>query len=56
MFDKEKRFEVIYSQGSMLNILVDNETGINYLFYNGGLAPLLDSNGKVISGINGNDE
>lgn len=49
MLDKEKRFETIYSQGTMLSILVDTETGINYLFYNGGLTPVLDSNGKVVA-------
>ncbi len=54
---KEKRFEKIYSQdlGSM-QIYVDKETGVNYLFtangYAGGLTPLLDRDGKpVISPI-----
>ena len=51
---KEKRFERIYSQGglSSVEIWVDRETGVNYLFhqsgYSGGLTPLLDSDGKVI--------
>lgn len=51
---KEKRFQKTYSQGSLdgVEILVDTETGVNYLFkksgYAGGLTPLLDSNGKVI--------
>ncbi|MBQ7838388.1 MAG: xylan 1,4-beta-xylosidase [Clostridia bacterium] len=54
---KEKRFEKVYSQdlGSM-QIYVDKETGVNYLFtangYAGGLTPLLDREGKpVISPI-----
>ncbi len=50
---KEKRFEKVYSQelGSV-SILVDKETGINYLFcqsgYAGGLTPLLDRDGKPV--------
>lgn len=54
---KEKRFEKVYSQdlGSM-QIYVDKETGVNYLFVSygnaGGLTPLLDREGKpVISPI-----
>ncbi len=51
---KEKRFEVIYKDGTMLaqRILVDKKTGVNYLFiaegYAGGLTPLLDQDGKPI--------
>lgn len=55
---KNDRFEVVYSQGKMnvMEILVDKETGVNYLFrhsgYAGGLTPLLDREGKpVISPI-----
>ena len=55
---KEKRFEKVYSQGALeiAQILVDKETGVNYLFYQsgnaGGLTPLLDREGKpVISTI-----
>ena len=50
---KEKRFKKIYSQdmGSTI-ILVDKETGVNYLFassgYAGGLTVLLDKNGDPI--------
>ena len=50
---KEKRFEKVYSQdlGAMM-ILVDKETGVNYLFassgYAGGLTPLLDREGKPV--------
>lgn len=49
-----KRFEVKETQG-VLNtgkIIVDTQTGVNYLFwqegYAGGLTPLLDKNGSVI--------
>ena len=51
---KEKRFKKIYSQGALdgVEILVDVETGVNYLFkcsgYAGGLTVLLDTNGKPI--------
>ncbi|MHC1685341.1 MAG: DUF6440 family protein [Clostridiaceae bacterium] len=56
MFIKEsnERFEVVYRQGNVnsCEILVDKETGVNYLFsksgYAGGLTPLLDENGKPI--------
>ncbi len=49
-----KRFEMIYSQGAMTNveIWVDRETGVNYLFtssgYAGGLTVLLDREGKPV--------
>lgn len=49
---KEKRFEVVYKQGVMdaVEIWVDRETGVNYLFhksgYAGGMTPLLDKDGK----------
>ena len=55
---REDRFEKIYSQGmmSVMEIWVDKETGVNYLFrqsgYGGGLTVLLDKDGKpVISQI-----
>ena len=50
---KEKRFIKVYSQdmGSTA-ILVDKETGVNYLFsssgYAGGLTVLLDKDGKPV--------
>lgn len=51
----EKRFKFIKQKGTMTSspmIVVDNETGVNYLFvgsgYAGGLSPLLDRNGKPI--------
>lgn len=50
---KEKRFVKVYSQGmGSTEILVDKETGVNYLFhssgYAGGLTVLLDKYGKPI--------
>ena len=50
----DKRFERIYKQGSMnpMEIWVDKETGINYLWhssgYAGGLTTLLDPDGKPV--------
>ncbi len=50
---KDKRFERVYSQsmGSM-EIWVDKETGVNYLYhqsgYAGGMTVLLDKYGKPI--------
>ena len=52
--EKNKRFEVVYTQGHIncTEIWVDTETGVNYLFhvsgYAGGLTPLLDKDGKVV--------
>lgn len=55
---EEKRFEKVYTQGNLtaMEIWVDRETGVNYLFhqsgYAGGLTPLLDREGRpVISPI-----
>ena len=51
---KEKRFEKVYTQGALetIEILVDRETGVNYLFrqngHAGGLTPLLDRDGKPV--------
>ena len=48
------RFERIYTQGrlSQIEIWVDKETGVNYLYrqsgYSGGLTPLLDADGKPV--------
>ena len=53
MMAKEVRFEKIYSQsmGSM-EIWVDKETGVHYLFhhsgYAGGMTVLLDKDGKPV--------
>lgn len=58
---KKERFETIYSQGTIdvTQILVDTETGVNYVFRKvgnaGGITLLLDKDGKpVISPIAGN--
>ena len=54
MAKKEKRFEVVYQQGAMdtVEILVDKETGVNYLYrtsgHSGGLTVLLDQEGKPV--------
>ena len=51
---KKDRFIKVYSQGAVTSteILVDRETGVNYLFhaagYAGGLTPLLDAEGKPV--------
>ena len=50
---KEKRFIKTYSQKmGATEILVDKETGVNYLFhasgYSGGLTVLVDKDGKPI--------
>lgn len=51
---KEKRFEKVYEQGAMdgMEIWVDRQTGVNYLYhyagYSGGLTPLLDREGKPV--------
>lgn len=50
----ENRFIRAYEQGSIekIQIWVDRETGVNYLFqvfgYAGGITPLLDENGKPV--------
>lgn len=58
MGKKEERFEAVFTDGSslkdsgLLQIIVDRETGVNYLIwksgYAGGITPLLDSEGKVV--------
>ena len=58
MAKKENRFKVTFRDGGQLSeegvrqILVDTETGVNYLLwksgYAGGITPLLDSEGKVV--------
>ena len=50
---KNKRFKKVYSEGLGVNeIWVDTQTGVNYLYHNGGygggLTPLSDSYGKPI--------
>ena len=52
--EKDKRFQKISKQGAIdvIEIWVDTETGVNYIFrqsgYAGGLTPLLDREGKVV--------
>ena len=50
MKKEDRRFKVVYKQGGLqeIKILVDMETGVNYLFYAGGLSPLLDRDGKPV--------
>lgn len=51
---KEERFEKVYTQGTLnvMEIWVDKETGVNYVFhasgYAGGMTPLLDRDGKPV--------
>ena len=51
---KDQRFEKVYSQGTMttMEIWVDKETGVNYVFhasgYAGGMTLLLDRDGKPV--------
>ena len=53
---KDKRFTVDQKNGlgfaSSATVIIDNETGVNYLFVNsgyaGGLTPLLDAKGNVV--------
>lgn len=50
----KNRFEKVYTQGTVnvMEIWVDKETGVNYVFhysgYAGGLTPLLDREGKPV--------
>ena len=54
MAKKDKRFIEVYSEGSITvtQILVDKQTGVNYLFhasgYAGGLTPLLKPDGTPV--------
>ena len=50
---KDRRFKKIYSQGAgSIEIWVDKETGVNYLYrqsgYSGGLTVLVDRDGKPV--------
>ncbi|GAA0086432.1 hypothetical protein UT300007_28720 [Clostridium sp. CTA-7] len=51
---QDKRFEIISTQGAIesYRVIVDKETGVNYLYVSngtsGGLTVLLDSEGKPI--------
>ena len=50
----DKRFEKVYSQGTMntVEIWVDKETGVNYIFHAcgsaGGMTVLVDKDGKPV--------
>ncbi|MBR2842758.1 MAG: xylan 1,4-beta-xylosidase [Lachnospiraceae bacterium] len=52
--EDRNRFEKVYSQGALntMEIWIDKETGVNYLFhasgYAGGLTPLLDRDGNPV--------
>lgn len=54
MAKNNERFEKVYTQGisSVIEIWVDKETGINYMYrssgYGGGITPLLDKEGKPV--------
>lgn len=54
MAEKGKRFEQVYTQGvlSTIQIWVDKETGVNYLYMTngetGGLTALLNREGKPV--------
>lgn len=56
MENKEERFEKVYGQSKFfegnIEIFVDKETGVNYIYrscgYSGGLTVLLDSEGKPV--------
>lgn len=54
MAKKDGRFEKVYTQGHLdgTEILVDKQTGVNYMFHYsgnaGGLTPLLDRDGKPV--------
>lgn len=56
------RFKKVYRQGvlEILEVWVDTETGVNYLFkangYAGGLTALLDKDGKPVITYNGKEE
>ena len=51
---KCERFEKIYTQGTLsaIEIWVDKETGVHYVFHRdgsaGGMTPLLDKEGKPV--------
>jgi hypothetical protein len=56
MAKQENRFEVTFVQkitlGSSIEVWVDKETGVNYIYrrdgYSGGLTVLLDAEGKPV--------
>lgn len=54
MAKTDNRFEKVYTQGviDIVEIWVDKQTGVNYIFhasgYAGGMTPLLDRNGNPV--------
>lgn len=54
MSKTDNRFEKVYTQGviDIVEIWVDKQTGVNYIFhasgYAGGMTPLLDRNGNPV--------
>ena len=48
MVNKEKRFETIYTQGTSWSIVIDNETGVNYLVHDTSITPLLNKDGSIV--------
>ena len=56
MVNKGKGFETIYTQGTSQNIVVDIETGVNYLVHDTGIIPLLNNEGDVVITKDNNDE
>lgn len=40
--------ETIYTQGASWSIVVDVETGVNYLVHDTGITPLLNNEGNVV--------
>lgn len=56
MAKQENRFEVTFVQkialGSSIEVWVDKETGVNYIYrrdgYSGGLTVMLDADGKPV--------
>ena len=49
MVNKEKRFETIYTQGTSWSIVIDNETGVNYLVHDTSITPLLNKDGSIVT-------
>ena len=48
MVNKEKRFETIYTQGTSWIIVIDNETGFNYLVHDTSITPLLNKDVSIV--------
>lgn len=58
----DKRFEIVYKQGTLdvVEILIDNETGVHYVYrtngYAGGMTVLIDKEGKpVVTSVEKNE-